>query len=155
MKIHVYEKAFLTLGAALLLMCLFALGYTSLVMGIHLTGRSGEVDPEKLATTAPFDNPGVHQRGPDEYEVVMIGKIWSFVPSEVTVPVNANIKFTATSADVIHGMHIDGTRLNLMLIPGQVTQNEYRFSEPGRYMIVCHEYCGAGHHTMFGTIVVE
>jgi cytochrome c oxidase subunit 2 len=35
-----------------------------------------------------------------------------------------------------------------------VAQFTTQFDEPGEYGIVCHEYCGAGHHTMGGTIEV-
>lgn len=155
MNIHTYEKAFLTLGGVLLVACLLALLYASLAMGIHLPGRAGMVDPERLSTTAPFDAPGVRQTGPNRVEVVMIGQVWVFVPNEVRVPLGAEVTFTATSADVLHGFHVDGTRVNMMLIPGQISRARYRFEEPGRYLIICHEYCGVGHHTMFGTVIVE
>lgn len=29
------------------------------------------------------------------------------------------------------------------------------FDEAGQYTLVCHEYCGIGHQTMFMTIDVE
>ena len=41
------------------------------------------------------------------------------------------------------------------LIEGQVSEIEVDFDEPGQYTLVCHEYCGIGHHTMFMTINVE
>jgi len=154
-RIHLVEKAFLWLGALLLGLCLLGLLYASAAMGLQLPTRSGEVDPERLGETPPFDSPGVRQVGEGGYEVVMIGRIWSFVPGEVRVPAGAEVTFLMTSADVLHGFHVDGTRLNVMLVPGQVTRAAYRFEEPGRYVAMCHEYCGAGHHNMFGTIVVE
>jgi cytochrome c oxidase subunit 2 len=43
----------------------------------------------------------------------------------------------------------------MMLIPGQVSRNRYRFEQPGEYAIICHEYCGVGHHTMFGKVTVK
>jgi cytochrome c oxidase subunit 2 len=41
-----------------------------------------------------------------------------------------------------------------MALPGQVAEVTVRFDEPAQYGIVCHEYCGAGHHTMAGQLVV-
>jgi cytochrome c oxidase subunit II len=155
MKVHTYEKAFLIVGALVLTACAAALVYATVVHGIHLPGVSGQVHPAQLATTPPFDRPGVHQRGPDAYEVVVIGRAWSFQPAEVRVPAGAEITFTATTPDVIHGFNIEGTRLNMMLIPGQISQNTYTFDEPGEYLIICHEYCGLGHHLMYGTVIVE
>ncbi len=155
MKVHTYERAFLSVGAVLLVACLFALLFASIGMGITLPGRSGNIDPKTVRTTAPFDNPGVRQTGPDAYEAVLYGQIWAFVPQEIRVPKDAEITFTATSADVIHGLNVERTRINMMLIPGQISQNTYRFKEAGEYLIICHEYCGVGHHTMYGKVIVE
>jgi cytochrome c oxidase subunit 2 len=71
------------------------------------------------------------------------------------VPAGAQIDFVATSADVIHGFQIEGTRVNMMLIPGQIARATYTFAEPGEHLLICHEYCGSGHHTMAGRIIVE
>jgi cytochrome c oxidase subunit 2 len=56
---------------------------------------------------------------------------------------------------VLHGLHVAGTRINIMLIPGQIARAEYTFERPGEYLLICHEYCGLGHHTMGGKVVVE
>ena len=44
--------------------------------------------------------------------------------------------------------------VNAMVIPGQITRITGTFDEPGEYNIVCHEYCGIGHHGMWGKVVV-
>ncbi|HSK18191.1 MAG TPA: cytochrome c oxidase subunit II [Longimicrobiales bacterium] len=155
MKIHTYEKAFLAVGLILLAACAAALVYATVVHGLHLPGVTGRVDPSNLAATQPFDRPGVYQRGPDAFEAVVIGRAWSFQPAELRVPAGAEITFTATSADVIHGFNVEGTRLNMMLIPGQISRNTYTFDEPGEHLLICHEYCGLGHHVMFGRVIVE
>ena len=154
-RIETYEKAFLWLGAALLVVCMGVLAYASIAMGINLPGRVGQVDPATMRSEAPFDNPGVRQTGPNSYEVVMIGQVWAFVPGEVRVPAGAEVTFVATSNDVLRGLQVEGTRVNMMLIPGQVSRNTYVFNEPGEYLLICHEYCGVGHHTMYGKVIVE
>lgn len=155
MKIETYERAFLTVGAILLVVCMGALVYASVGMGLHLPGRVGQINPEEIQSTPPFDEPGVRQTGPNSYEIVMIGQVWSFIPGEVRVPAGADVTITATSVDVLHGLHVDGTTINMMLIPGQISQKSYRFEERGPHAIICHEYCGVGHHTMYGMIHVE
>lgn len=155
MKVHVYEKAFLWVGALMLVVFMGALLYASVAMGISLPGAEARIDPEALGQHEMFSSPGVREVGPNRYEVVMIGRIWAFQPGEIRVPAGAEVTIYATSADVIHGIHIEDTRVNMMLIPGQVARNTYRFDEPGEYLMVCHEYCGAGHHAMYGTLVVE
>lgn len=155
MKIHVYEKAFLSLGAVLLVCFLGALGYAAAVMGKNLPSRAGEIDPTTVRTTAPFDAPGVRRTGEGTYDVVGYGQVWSFVPAEIRVPAGAEITFRLTSADVVHGYSIEGTRVNVMLLPGQITELKYTFSEPGEHLLICHEYCGVNHHMMSGRVVVE
>ncbi|MHC4593143.1 MAG: cupredoxin domain-containing protein [Planctomycetota bacterium] len=77
------------------------------------------------------------------------------MPSEIRVPAGAEITFRLTSADVVHGFQIEGTRVNVMLLPGQITELTYTFREPGEHILICHEYCGINHHLMSGRVVVE
>ena len=155
-RVHQAEKAFLILGAVILVAFLFALFFASLAMGINLPGKveRGIIDPSAVRTTAPFDEPGVRPNDEGGYDAVHRGEMWRFVPAEIVVPVGEEITFIATSPDVIHGFHVADTRINMMLIPGQIARNTYTFREPGRYQMICHEYCGPAHHTMFGEIMV-
>lgn len=155
MKVHTYERSFLMVGAVMLVAFLFALLYASVAMGIHLPGRAGLIDPQQVVTSPPFDQPGVRQTGPNQYEAVVIGRTWSFEPSEIRVPAGAEVTFIVTTPDVIHGFAIEGTRINMMLIPGQISRNTYTFTEAGEHLLICHEYCGLNHHGMFGRVVVE
>jgi cytochrome c oxidase subunit 2 len=155
MKIHTYERAFLAVGVLVLISCLGALLYATVGMGIHLPGISGRVDPSLVYKTAPFDHPGVRQVGPGHYEAVVVAQTWAFNPPVIRVPAGATVDFTATTVDLIHGFEVEGTRLNMMLIPGQISRNSYRFTEPGQHLLICHEYCGLGHQTMSGKVIVE
>lgn len=155
MKIHTFEKAFLGVSIVVLAAFFIALVGASAIHGITLPGRVGQIDPQQVRTTPPFDNPGVREIGPNRYEVVVIGQAWSFVPSEIRIPAGAEITFIATTPDVLHGFHIEKTKVNLMLIPGQVSRATHTFREPGEYVVICHEYCGLGHHTMYGKVIVE
>lgn len=155
MRVHTYERAFLIVGAFMLVAFLGALGFASISMGIHLPGRSGLIDPAAVDTTPPFDQPGVREVAPGEYELVMVARAWSFTPSEVRLPAGSKVRIVATTTDVIHGLHVEDTRVNMMLIPGQISANEYTFERPGEYRLVCHEYCGILHHMMAGRVIVE
>jgi cytochrome c oxidase subunit 2 len=129
--------------------------YATFAVGAHVPGHEEIVDPKTIGQTAPFDNPGVFQRGAGEYEVVMVGQTWSFTPNEIRVPVGSRVTFTTTSRDVIHGLRVEKTNVNIMLIPGQVGRATAHFTQPGEFLLVCHEYCGLAHHTMFGKVIVE
>jgi cytochrome c oxidase subunit 2 len=105
--------------------------------------------------TPPFDQPGVFDRGNGEIEVVMLAQTWLYAPSEVRVPAGSKVTFRVTSPDVIHGFLIENTDINAMIVPGQITEVTYTFDKPGEHLIICHEYCGIGHHGMYGRVVVE
>ncbi|HEX6938182.1 MAG TPA: cytochrome c oxidase subunit II [Longimicrobiales bacterium] len=155
MHVHRYEKAVLAVTGALLLGFLGALFYSAFGMDIHVQSHMERIDPSAVRTTPPFDAPGVREVAPGRWEAVILGQAWSFTPNEIRVPAGAEVTFTATSADVVHGFAIEGTRVNMMLVPGQVSQVKYTFDEPGEHLLICHEYCGLGHHVMYGKVIVE
>ncbi|MBI2881097.1 MAG: cytochrome c oxidase subunit II [Candidatus Tectomicrobia bacterium] len=134
---------------------LVALLLTAFGVGVHLPADEGRVNPAALATTAPFNKPGVHPVAPGRYEVRMLAGIWFFAPNEIRVPAGSTVEFIATSRDVVHGLLIQGANVNVMLLPGQVSRVTARFERPGEYPFVCHEYCGIAHHTMWGRVIVE
>ncbi len=157
-----YEKAFLIASGVVLVAFLAALAYSVMAMGVSMPGHgemitlsAGQKLRKVLRTTAPFDNPGVHEIAPGRYEVVVIGQTWSFTPDTIEVPAGAEVTFRATSSDVIHGLMVVGTNVNMMLIPGEVTTETLTFPRPGEYLLICHEYCGRLHHTMSGKVVVK
>lgn len=152
---QVYELAWILPSIAIPTGMLVALLVTAFGMGIHLPGHAGTVDPRTVAQTPPFDQPGIVQVAPGKYRAVLLAQIWFFTPREIRVPVGSEVTFVATSRDVIHGLRIQGTNVNLMLIPGQISQATATFNRPGEFLLVCHEYCGIGHHTMSGKVIVE
>jgi cytochrome c oxidase subunit 2 len=149
-----FEKTFLVLSAAMLVVFLGALLFAAVGLGLTLPGRGGEIDPTEVAQTAPFDEPRLERTGPGRYRAVMTAQAWSFLPREIEVPAGSEVRFVMTSRDVIHGFHVEGTRINAMVIPGQITRVSHTFEEPGEHLVICHEYCGAGHHGMYATIRV-
>ena len=153
--VYLYELAWILPSIAIPVGMLAALTVTAFGAGIHLPSVDRQVNPTKLAETAPFDMPRVAKVGPDRYEVYLTGQIWSFTPAEVRVPAGSTVTFVATSRDVVHGLMVPGANVNTMLLPGQVARVTARFDKPGEYPIICHEYCGIAHHAMGGKLIVE
>ena len=152
--IYLYELAWILPSVAIPVGMLAALLVTAFGVHIHLPGVAGRVNPTKLASSPPFDHPGVVRVAPNQYEVRMVGQVWSFSPREIRVPAGADITIIATSRDVVHGLFIPYSHTNVMLLPGQVARVTTRFQKPGVYPFLCHEYCGIMHHMMAGRIVV-
>jgi cytochrome c oxidase subunit 2 len=156
MDIPRYERLWLGIGIGTLILFLLITGYMGFSMGLHPTdGMERTVEPEKVTRTPPFDNPGLERIGPNEYVLTSVSFVFGYDPKEVTVPAGAKVHFRVTSRDVIHGFYIPGTTVNMMVEPGHITEQTYTFDKPGKYLVLCHEYCGSGHHLMQGTIYVK
>jgi len=157
MEIHRYEKIWTAAALLLIVGFIATVTYGTVGAGVKMVDDSGgTVDAGSLGDTE-FGDPGVTQVGENQYEVHVVARQFLFQPgttSPIRVPANSEVTFYVTSADVVHGFEVAGTNVNVMVIPGQVAEITVRFDEPGQYGIVCHEYCGAGHHTMAGQLVV-
>ncbi|MCS7051139.1 MAG: cytochrome c oxidase subunit II [Thermomicrobium sp.] len=155
MRVEAYERLFMIVAVLLLVLGIVAIAIGALVAGVHVPSPAGRVDPRALTTSPPFDQPGLRDLGGGRYEAVIVARAWQFQPNEIVVPAGSTVTFTMATPDVIHGFMLAGTNANVMVIPGQIAQVTARFDRPGEYLWVCHEYCGFGHHQMFGKVVVR
>lgn len=157
-NIHVdrFEAAWMRISVAVLVVFFLAVTISSFAVGIQLPGVYERIDPNALNEPgSPFAEPGLRELAPGKYEAYFRGQIWAFVPNEIRVPAGSEVTFFVTSQDVMHGFKITETNVNVMVLPGQVSTLKHIFEEPGEYQIICHEYCGQLHHTMYATIIVE
>jgi len=109
-----------------------------------------------------------------EYIVPVSGMIWSWqigpledrdgnpssnVAGTVVLPLGKTVEFQVTAKDVNHGFGIYNEQGQLVAqtqaMPGYVNKLVHTFTVPGKYEVLCMEYCGLAHHTMISTITVE
>ena len=109
---------------------------------LHLSGEFAEAN---LGSVLEFDG---------AVTVRAIGQQYSFTPSCLLVPAETPITLRATSADVVHGILIQGTNINTMLVPGYVSEQLMRFARTGDYLMPCQEFCSFGHEGMWGKVKV-
>ncbi len=157
--IHIdkYEKAWIGFAIAMLVIFAAAVTTSAFMIGIQLPAPVMRVDPNLVATPGAtvFGEPGVRELAPGNYEARILAQVWQFKPKLINVKVGDKVTFFMTSMDVQHGVKLVGTNVNMMILPGQVSRLSATFDKPGTYKFICHEYCGLGHHTMYGEIVVE
>jgi cytochrome c oxidase subunit 2 len=107
----------------------------------------------------------VRQQTPpaDSMDVYVMGKkwMWKFAypdgPNAINVlrvPAGRNVRLLMTSRDVIHSFFVPEFRIKQDVLPGRYTQTWFNATTPGRYQILCAEYCGAGHSIMRGEVIV-
>jgi len=164
MDVHRFEKVWIGVSLVLVVAWIATVTWGAVgPPGIHMIDDSGgTVKPSAIANnafadTSDFRAPGVYQVGENHYAAYVVARQFEFAPGSaqpIQVPANSRVTFYLTSPDVIHGFEVVGTDVNAMVIPGQVTKMTVQFDGPTSYGVVCNEYCGAGHHTMAGTIEV-
>lgn len=111
--------------------------------------------PTCLPNEKLFEQASLRAVGDRRFEVKYLAKMWAFEPKKITVPLGSTIDFFLSSIDVTHGFQIRDTNVNLMAVPGVINRAVHKFTAPGIYRIVCHEYCGFGHENMSAEIEVS
>lgn len=145
------ERNAITVAIALLLFFFVLIVYAAKGLKIDL--------PTCITDVQPFKEGKLIKHADKRYELHVVAKMWYFDmnggQTEIEIPVGSTVDIYLTSADVVHGMHINNTTINLMAIPGTVNYARYTFNKPGVYHVVCHEFCGVGHQAMQAKIVVK
>jgi len=150
------EHRWATISVAILVLLVAMATFAALHLAAMPQARVETVDPRTLHLGGEFieSNLGSALEPDGSVTVRGIGQQYSFTPSCMVLPTNTLITLRATSADVVHGFLIDGTNINLMLVPGYVSSLNARFETPGERLMPCHEFCGMGHEGMWGRIKV-
>ena len=154
-----WERRWLNVAGLLLVMFVILIAYSLATEGGHIAQRSGRTTPEKLTNLELFATPGVEITDfgagrPTEARVTVVAQAWNFNPAEIVLPAGTVATFYLTSRDVLHGFQVEGTDINVELIPGEISALSYTFDEPGVYRTTCNEYCGFGHQNMMGVVRV-
>ncbi|MEW9674750.1 cytochrome c oxidase subunit II [Lentibacillus sp. L22] len=158
MDMHKYEKIWLLFGTATLLIFLITIGISAFYLGNQPPSYAVTIDPEKVDEKAPFNKPGLKQIGDNEYELTIVASAFNYDVGNneklVQIPKGSTVHFIVTTKDVVHGFELVGTNVNMMLEPGYISTYTNTFDKPGKYTLLCNEYCGTGHHYMTATIEV-
>jgi cytochrome c oxidase subunit 2 len=76
------------------------------------------------------------------------------VTDEMHLPVNVPVTLHVTSTDVIHSFWVPAIRLKADMVPGLINTLRFTPTNPGRYKIICTEFCGTLHGDMQKQVVV-
>lgn len=81
---------------------------------------------------------------------------FSFSPNRIHLRRGERYTLSFYAVDVMHGVSLiqDGS-LSGILIPGTPTDMAVQVDKAGEVQVRCSEYCGAGHHIMMATLVVD
>lgn len=119
------------------------------VVGVALLLGAGMVSARQDPTTVR------RPAAPPPREIEVVAKRFAFEPSTIEVAEGEPVRLLVRSADGVHGIEIKAFDVK-KTVPrgGRVVPIDFVASAPGRYEILCSEYCGEGHEAMTGTLVV-
>jgi cytochrome c oxidase subunit 2 len=156
MNIDFYERIWMWAAGGIIAVFIAVIGLSTVAYELHPPSHIETIEPSKVFTDPRFSKLGAPVVMPDgTVEVQMVAIMFAFAPNEVRVPAGRPIRFRLTSADVTHGFMIARTNANTMLVPGYISQFTTVFPRAGDYLVVCHEFCGNGHHVMSARVIVE
>lgn len=106
----------------------------------NTTTNSGDNNPPVVGETKTF---------------TMTAKMFEFVPGTITVNEGDTVVLNITSEDVEHGISIPQFGVSETLPVGEMVTVQFVADEAGTYTFFCNVFCGSGHQSMKGTLVVN
>jgi len=130
--------------------------------GQNPSGIRGRTDPGAyMARTQEFINQyrvGEEQgiavvEPPPGADVYMVGMMWRWMP---VLRLHEGVEYTLhlSSLDVNHGFSLYPVNVNFQIVPGYDYGLRVRPNSTGDFRVICNEFCGIGHHTMVGKVLV-
>jgi cytochrome c oxidase subunit 2 len=141
---------------AIILFLMAMMAYMSLHWAAMPPTRTETIDPTTLHIAGEFveTNLGSVPEADCTVTVRVLANQYSFTPQCIVVPANTPLHFRGTAADVVHGFSVSKSNVNLMLIPGYISNFRTKFEHTGEHVMPCHEYCGTGHAAMWAHVKV-
>lgn len=80
---------------------------------------------------------------------------YGFSPDPIVVKKGETVKISAVSRDVTHGFYIKEYAINAVIRKGEKTEIKFIADKVGEFQIRCSVYCGSGHMSMKGKLIVK
>ena len=91
---------------------------------------------------------------PDGADVYLRAQMWTWTPI-LKLKKGVNYKFHISSVDLMHGFSLMPLVMTFQIVPGHDNILNMTPTSAGTFHIICNEFCGIGHHTMVGKIIVS
>lgn len=153
---HAAESRWAILVGAIIAFLVGMVVYMSVHWAAMPPVRTETIDPGTLHLAGEFveHNLGAVAEADGTVTLRLVANQYSFTPSCIAVPVDTPIQIRGTAADVVHGFSVGQSNVNVMLVPGYVSNFHTKFEKTGEHAMPCHEYCGVGHAAMWARIKI-
>lgn len=89
-----------------------------------------------------------------ERVVKVVARKFVFLPSEIELRRDEPVVLELTAVDAVMGFNAPHFKLRADIVPGVDTRVRLTPSEPGTFVFLCDVFCGDGHETMAGKLIV-
>lgn len=109
---------------------------------------------EPVAQPTPAPTPvAVPQPAQQTFDVE--ARQWEFKPATIRVKQGDSVTLRITSVDVEHGFTLAAYGISENLSPFNTVTVKFTADKKGSFNFFCNVYCGSGHGSMKGTLIVE
>lgn len=81
-------------------------------------------------------------------------KRFAYTPNEITIKQGEHVILELTALDFIHGFNLPDFKIRTDITPGIPVRLPLNPTEAGRFTFLCDNFCGDGHESMNGTLIV-
>lgn len=104
-----------------------------------------------VAAFAPLPVPAI---APQARTFRIEARQFAYSPSELKVNAGDTVNIQLVSADVVHGLYVDGYDVSVEADPGQSATLTFTADKTGSFRFRCNVTCGAMHPFMIGKLNV-
>jgi cytochrome c oxidase subunit 2 len=87
------------------------------------------------------------------HEIQVIASKFAFEPAVIQVTAGERVRLVIRSNDTVHGFAIRKLKIDAYVPKGGDAVVEFVAPAPGRFEIVCSEFCGSGHSQMKAALI--
>lgn len=87
-------------------------------------------------------------------DIYLLARMWSWYPV-LKLQKGETYRLHMSAMDLQHGFSLQPVNMNFQVVPGYDHVLTLTPTSSGEFTIVCNEFCGIGHSTMIGKLLVE
>jgi len=87
-------------------------------------------------------------------DIYLLARMWSWYPV-LKLQKGQTYRLHMSAMDLQHGFSLQPVNMNFQVVPGYDHVLTLTPTSSGEFTIVCNEFCGIGHSTMIGKLLVE
>lgn len=169
MHVDALERRWIiTIGAIVTLM-IGSILYTAFMLHARPPSNVEVIDSARLHLTEEFSegNLGPKTNPDGSMTVILVAHRYGFSPNHFELRAGVPVTFRVATPDVLHGLHIPGTNIDTMVVPGYVSEvtATIQYDQVAKHGVVdadgrvtvpiyCNEFCGLNHHFMWSKVTV-